>query len=353
MFLVAAAATVSRTEAKIEAASDSQGGGSKNAAVLHVTLTPSTKTQTQESTEEDSWSYSSCTDVVSRSCPWLESVPFIDASCEPSRLEALADGIAARYSGEFCWAASFEPGFVASLMSHGFLTMAQRVGNSKDTFALLPKMHRHRCVLRFEDRHTPKSIRRKSRQLRVSRDRDFEAVVRGIAEQHGEECWLYPPLVDAFRSVFDNPGGVVRVHTFECWRGDDLVAGELGYACGDIYTSLSGFSNFASAGSVQCAATANWLRISGYILWDLGMELPYKLAMGATNVPRAQFYALVKRARTLQPIEILGGNRLINARDVLDADISDDSSSFLSEVGSTTQHSAEMEGDEEVVGVED
>ncbi|KAJ8609965.1 hypothetical protein CTAYLR_008085 [Chrysophaeum taylorii] len=257
---------------------------------------------------------------IARSCPWLEGVPFIER-CDEASLERVARLIASRYGGEFCWASSFEPGFIAALMSHGFLTMAQRV--AADTYALLPKLHRQRCALRFEDRRAPRSIRRKAKHFRVSCDAAFDAVVKGISRQHGDECWLYPPLVAAFRAILESPPmSCVRVHTFECWRDDTLVAGELGYACGNVYTSLSGFSNFPSAGSVQCAATANWLRLSGYVLWDLGMELPYKIAMGATNMPRQEFLRIVTTARARgDTVPILGASTsALNARDVLDAD---------------------------------
>ena len=42
----------------------------------------------------------------------------------------------------------------------------------------------------------------------------------------------------------------MKMRTFEVWdkATGSLVAGELGYACGDVYTSLSGFSRMASAG---------------------------------------------------------------------------------------------------------
>lgn len=303
MFLVSA--TVSRDSAEMK----TNGHG----AVIRVTLSSSKQT---ESGDQDGSFASSRT--IARSCPWLQGVPFIEESTGAS-LERIADAIADGYAGEFCWASSFEPAFVASLMSNGFLTMAQRVG--ADSYALLPKLHRYRCALRFEDAHTPRSIRRKARQFGVSRDRDFWGVVHGISTQHGDECWLYPPLVEAFRVIFETPPtDEVRVHTFECWRGDELVAGELGYSCGDVYTSLSGFSKFPSAGSVQCAATAKWLSLSGFALWDLGMELPYKLSMGATNVPRADFLAKVKRARAKDLLDIFGPkDALHNARTLLDA----------------------------------
>ena len=100
----------------------------------------------------------------------------------------------------------------------------------------------------------------------------------------------------------------VKMRTFEVWdrATGALVAGELGYACGDVYTSLSGFSRMASAGAVQCAATAKLLARSGYVLWDLGMELPYKTKLGARfaarRVPQAAAAGPSRRRARLYPI---------------------------------------------------
>ena len=128
----------------------------------------------------------------------------------------------------------------------------------------------------------------------------FDQVVRGCQRQHGKGCWLHPPLVAAFRALHEpadpkpkegtvggeacgmegaachpplghtgGPGGGygVRVHSFELWRetaaGSELVAGELGYSMGGCYTSLSGFFCVASAGTVQCIATACVLKRRG------------------------------------------------------------------------------------------
>ena len=154
----------------------------------------------------------------------------------------------------------------------------------------------------------------------------FDEVVRGCQRQHGKGCWLHAPLVAAFRALHEpatpkpanpkpvNPkpaasaaarcaaatakkgavggeacgmqgaacqplghtdglggghggGHGVRVHSFELWRetaaGSELVAGELGYSMGGCYTSLSGFFSVASAGTVQCIATACVLKRRG------------------------------------------------------------------------------------------
>jgi Leu/Phe-tRNA-protein transferase len=107
---------------------------------------------------------------------------------------------------------------------------------------LLPKLHRRRCVVRLpEGLHVRKSLRKKSKRFSFSVNRSFDSVVQGCHAQHGSACWLYPPLVNAFREL--NEAGStdamllperttcpVRMYSIEVWNEVGvLVGGELGY----------------------------------------------------------------------------------------------------------------------------
>lgn len=76
-----------------------------------------------------------------------------------------------------------------------------------------------------------------------------------------------------------------------------MAGGELGYTVGSIYTSLTGFAAEDSAGSVQLATLGRLLTQLGFSLWDLGMEMDYKMSLGCHLMPRDEFLAHVYAVR--------------------------------------------------------
>lgn len=224
------------------------------------------------------------------------------------------------YHGEFCATRTYHFRLLAQLMMEGFLPIA-----TPD--ALLPKMHNERCVIAplSEALHISKNVRKRSRRYHLTVNRDLDAVIDCCRKQHGSRCWLYPELVQLFRELHaagtvqamvfptittpttmtatassaDAPSkaaasastttAAVRLYSIEVWskandddennnNNDDhgtwsLVAGELGYSVGSIYTSLTGFSSQNNAGSVQLAALGRLLSTMGFDMWDLGMDM--------------------------------------------------------------------------------
>ena len=202
------------------------------------------------------------------------------------------------FHGDFCQTPLFHFRLVAQLMSEGFLPIAT-------TGLLLPKLHRERCVVQLPDcLHVPRSTKKKAKRFRMTANKDFDGVVAGCHQQH-DHCWLIEPLVEAFRTILEAPNGVptggktrVRLFSFEVWNEEDeLVAGELGYTVGSIYTSLTGFSQQDSAGSVQLVTLGTLLVRQGFTLWDLGMDMDYKRELGAGLMTRANYVAEVRRVR--------------------------------------------------------
>lgn len=66
---------------------------------------------------------------------------------------------------------------------------------------LLPKLHLKRCVLDLEKLHVPKKLRALAKGYEFSVDGDFDGVIKGMKQQHGSSCWLYPKLVELLRTI--------------------------------------------------------------------------------------------------------------------------------------------------------
>ncbi|KAJ0401502.1 hypothetical protein ATCC90586_001534 [Pythium insidiosum] len=198
----------------------------------------------------------------------------------------------------------FDPLLLCHLMYEGFLPIASEY---RDQCFLLPKLHRQRCMLLLETpEHVPKSVKKRGKKYKLVLNKDFDGVVKGCHAQHGIP-WLYPPIVAGFKALFDAgmqgvelfPGRRVRFYSVELLDvvTNELVAGELGYTVGKVYTSLTGFSRVSGAGTVQLHALSKLLYLSGMELWDLGMSMPYKMGLGASDVARDEFLGHLYRWR--------------------------------------------------------
>lgn len=210
------------------------------------------------------------------------------------------------YYGDFCVSRVFHPKIMAQLMAEGFLPIATPE-------VLLPKLHEQRCVITRGNLHIGKSTRKKAKRFQVTINQEFTKVVQGCQAQHGDRCWLYPLLVQVFETmhraehvpavVLSSDGQQVvcpvRVYSIEVWNAETgaLAGGELGYTVGSIYTSLTGFAQEDSAGSVQMAVLGRLLEQEGFDMWDLGMEMDYKKSLGCRLMPRAQFVQHVHAVR--------------------------------------------------------
>ena len=205
--------------------------------------------------------------------------------------------------------------------------------------------------------HTSKSTRKKSKRYTFTINQSFESVVTGCHNQHGIS-WLFPPIVQAFRAMnhktissprttsstltssstttsHDDEGGCVanlweengqacpvRLYSIEVWNKEtgELAAGELGYGLGRMYTSLTGFSQEDSAGSIQLAALGQLLYNCGYDMWDLGMALDYKSNLGAKGMKRGVFVDKVKTLRMKKPDRLLECTEAICCKELIGMD---------------------------------
>eukprot|EP01126_Amoeba_proteus_P014266 TRINITY_DN1620_c0_g1_i5.p1 TRINITY_DN1620_c0_g1~~TRINITY_DN1620_c0_g1_i5.p1 ORF type:complete len:234 (-),score=48.09 TRINITY_DN1620_c0_g1_i5:212-913(-) len=170
-------------------------------------------------------------------------------------------------------------------------------GKTYNSCIVLIKLHYERCVLHWPDLHFGKSTRKKSKQYKISCNTAYEQVVLGCVEQHGDD-WLCPPLRHVFIYMNKNPHLFhAKMNSIELWKGDELVAGELGYVVGGIYTSQTGFYKLSGTGTIQLCSLGKLLEMSGVVLWDFGMAMDYKMGLGGVTLPREEWLKFVVNHR--------------------------------------------------------
>ncbi len=149
-----------------------------------------------------------------------------------------------------------------------------------------------RCVLFPERFHISRSLRRvlNRGEIQVTFDQDFAAVVDGCRDMRSDlGTWITPEMsaayVDLYRLGF--------AHSVECWRQGVLVGGLYGISLGRCFFGESMFSAVDNASKIALAVLCSRLRQLGFRMIDCQQTSDHLLSLGATEIPRERFCALL------------------------------------------------------------
>jgi len=230
--------------------------------------------------------------------------PYLDGEKEPAH--EFVKRFLAQPQG-YSWSLDFSGSLFCELAYEGFLSTSNEIQVSRDLLLqmLLPWNDPTRNTLDCQDMHISRQVKKRARRYKMSVDAAYDDVMLGCIRMHGE-AWLFRGLRWLLRGLFkDGYRGKrsdihVGVHSFELWDEDgQLVAGDLGYTVGGVYTSMTGFrlQGTKCAGQVQLVLTASLLHKMGYDWWDLGMVMTYKRRLGAHVVKRDEFVSRLHKDR--------------------------------------------------------
>lgn len=247
--------------------------------------------------------------------------------------KSCATRIAAISDNEFALFPYISADVVEEASLAGFMPMGIRVPSPNGEHdLLLPKLHQERCLLDPCSVRVTKTARRDARRYHISVNNAFNDVLTACVSKHGDD-WLVSDLVAVMHLLHDERASRrVAFISVELWADDEggprLVAGEIGYVIGVCYASLSGFSSVSGAGTVQLAALGRLLAQSGLRVWDLGMEIGYKMRLGTRSLPRKAFLPILARAYADSSVPAasfkLEASKLLPARELLDDSVSQD-----------------------------
>ena len=211
----------------------------------------------------------------------------------PERLKEVYEN-----ENEFYWTSDWSPELYVELARAGFMSVAFELGGTLEL--LVPQLQQSYAVLDWENLHASKSMLRwmrspacKDQNYRLAVGHDLESVYLALDAYHGQENWMGIQYFELLSELSDTePPGFTLTPVALLDSDENVVAGEIGYRCGDIYTSLTGFSdrNRRNCGKLQLLLLGEHLRDTGYAFWNLGHPfMQYKLDLGAQVLPRAEF----------------------------------------------------------------
>jgi leucyl/phenylalanyl-tRNA--protein transferase len=154
---------------------------------------------------------------------------------------------------------------------------------------------RERGIIPLDGFHISRSLARRIRsaRYRVTVDADFAGVVAGCADRR--ETWISHEIARLYGTLHDEG----QAHSLEVWDGAALVGGVYGVTMGAAFFGESMFSRRTDASKVALAYLVDRLRQGGFQLFDTQFLTPHLASLGAIEVPRSVYHALLRQALAL------------------------------------------------------
>jgi leucyl/phenylalanyl-tRNA--protein transferase len=153
-----------------------------------------------------------------------------------------------------------------------------------------------RGILPLDVFHLPKRLLRTalSTTFTVQADQDFPAVIAACAKpaEGREDTWINRDIERLFTALHLQG----HAHSVEAWQDGQLVGGLYGVVLGGAFFGESMFSHARDASKVALVHLVARLRLGGFRLLDTQFVTTHLSQFGATEVPRAQYKALLEKA---------------------------------------------------------
>lgn len=149
-----------------------------------------------------------------------------------------------------------------------------------------------RAIIPLDEFKFSRSLRQtlRKRLSNVRIDTSFEKVIRSCAAR--EETWISEEIVQSYLRLHQYG----YAHSVETWRGSELVGGLYGVALGGAFFGESMFSSVPDASKVALSFLVERLRSNGFELLDTQILTPHLCRLGAIEISRERYQALLARA---------------------------------------------------------
>lgn len=180
---------------------------------------------------------------------------------------------------------SLTPELLLGAYAAGVFPMA----DSRDSSEVYWVDPRERGVLPLDGFHMSRSLARRMRRgdLRATLDVAFDEILDGCADR--EDTWINGTIRDLALTLAERG----HAHAFGVWSGDRLIGGMYGLALGSAFFGESMFSRATDGSKMTLAWAVDHLKRTGFTLFDTQFLTPHLASLGAVEISRAQYHALL------------------------------------------------------------
>ena len=150
-----------------------------------------------------------------------------------------------------------------------------------------------RGIVPLDGLRVTQSMRRSAKRFEVRVDTCFTEVMRGCGNPSRKDGWITEPFIAAFTALH----GLGYAHSVEVFDRDGQLAGGLyGVRINGLFAGESMFHVQRDASKVALMALVQLMRDTGMALLDVQWRTEHLASLGAIEVSRAQYLALLANA---------------------------------------------------------
>lgn len=133
----------------------------------------------------------------------------------------------------------------------------------------------------------------------ITANRAFSQVIRACAANRPEGTWLIGEMIQAYTALHE----LGDAHSFEVWKGEELVGGLYGVQRGALFAAESMFHTHTNASKVALILAVQLLFEAGIELFEVQFLTEHLASLGAYEVSREDYLTRLARARA-KPVRL-------------------------------------------------
>jgi leucyl/phenylalanyl-tRNA--protein transferase len=153
-----------------------------------------------------------------------------------------------------------------------------------------------RGILPLDSLRVTRSLRQSAKRFDVRVDTCFDAVIRACSDPSRESGWISEDFIAAYTRLH-RLGWAHSVEVFD--RGGTLAGGLYGVRINGLFAGESMFYRQRDASKVALMAFVDLMRGTGMTLLDVQWQTQHLESLGAIEVPRERYLALLREALTI------------------------------------------------------